>query len=242
MYGAIFTRGPKDLRNTALFLGGSDVALAERMLEEVQKTFFGEFRVSVMLDPNGSNTTAAAAVLEMVRAFSGDVRGRQVVILAGTGAVGSRAAGLFARLGAEVRITSRRADTGEQTAQYLRDRFGGSITSTTSADVRETTKAMEGAELVLAAGPEGVVLLPRDVWSNRSGLRVAADVNAVPPLGIEGVGVMDKAKEYGEVRALGALAIGGLKMKLHKACIVQLFERNDLVLDAEAIYDVAAGL
>jgi methylenetetrahydrofolate/methylenetetrahydromethanopterin dehydrogenase (NADP+) len=242
VYGTIFTRGPKDLRNTAIFLGGSRVELAERMLAEVRATFFGAFSVSVMLDPNGSNTTAAAAVLKMVRAVGGDAQGRRVVVLAGTGAVGSRAAGMFARLGASVCITSRKTAHGQEVAEYLRGRFGGTIESTTSTAVEDTRRAIEEAELVLAAGPEGVELLPRQMWSGLPKLRVVADVNAVPPLGIGGVEVMDDGKEIEGARAFGAIAIGNLKMKVHKAGIACLFEQNDLVLDAETIYDLAAGL
>lgn len=242
VYGAIFTRGPKELHNTALFLGGSDVALAERMLAAVRETFFGPFRVSVMLDPNGSNTTAAAAVLKMVRAFGGDVAGRQVVVFAGTGAVGSRATGLFARLGARVRITSRSWEAGEAAARPIEQRYGGTVETMETADPAAARDALRGAELLLAAGPEGVMLVPRDAWTQTAGLRVAADVNAVPPLGVEGVEPTDDGKQSGDVQLFGALAIGNLKMKTHKACIARLFEANDGVLDAEAIYDLAAGL
>lgn len=242
VYGAIFTRGTGDLRNTALFLGGSNVPVAEQMLSVASKTFFGPFRVSVMLDPNGSNTTAAAAVLKMVRALGMDVRGRQAVVFAGTGAVGSRAAGLLARLGARVRITSRTGEHGERAAAHLSERFGASVETVTTAEPEDAQRALDGAELLLAAGPEGVTLVPREAWAGRPGLRVVADVNAVPPMGIEGIEPTDDGKEDGDTIGFGALAIGGLKMKVHKACIARLFERNDRVLDAETIYDLAAGL
>lgn len=69
-----------------------------------------------------------------------------------------------------------------------------------------------------------------------------ADVNAVPPTGVEGIEPTGDGKEFGKIRGFGALAIGGLKMKIHKAGIAKLFERNDLILDAEAIHDLAAEL
>jgi hypothetical protein len=69
---------------------------------------------------------------------------------------------------------------------------------------------------------------------------VAADVNAVPPLGVEGVEVADNGADRGGAAAFGAIAIGNLKMKIHKACIARLFERNDAVLDAESIDDIAS--
>jgi methylenetetrahydrofolate/methylenetetrahydromethanopterin dehydrogenase (NADP+) len=99
------------------------------------------------------------------------------------------------------------------------------------------------AQVLLAAGPPGVgPLVPRELWAGRSGLRAIADVNAVPPLGIEGVEATDDGTLREGIPAFGALGIGGLKMKAHKAAIAQLFERNDLVLDAEQIYDLAAAL
>ncbi len=242
VHGAIFTRGPADLHNTAIFIGGSDIARSERLLEEVEQTFFGPFRVSVLFDPNGSNTTAAAAVLKMVRAAGGDIRGRRAVVFAGTGPVGTRAAGLLARLGAEVVITSRDAGRGQAAAAQIRERFRESVDVLPVAGPAEAAPALEGAELVLAAGPTGVQLVPRAAWAGRAGLRVVADVNAVPPLGVEGVESADDGVERDGVPAFGALGIGRLKMRLHKACIARLFERNDLILDSEAIYDLAAEL
>jgi hypothetical protein len=242
VHGAIFTRGPKDLKNTALFVGGSSMPLAERLLEAARKPFFGHFRVSVMLDPNGSNTTAAAAVVKLVRALGGDVRGCRAAVLAGTGPVGTRAAGLLLRLGAEVRITSRDATNGAAAAKLLGERFKGTVESITVRNPSDAQPLLGWAQLLLAAGPTGVRLVPRQLWAGQSALRAVADVNAVPPLGIEGVEATDDGTLREGITAFGALGIGGLKMKAHKAAVARLFERNDLVLDAEQIYDLAAAL
>jgi hypothetical protein len=242
VHGAIFTRGPKDLKNTALFVGGSNMALAERLLEAARKPFFGPFRVSVLLDPNGSNTTAAAAVVKLVRAFGSDVRGRRAAVLAGTGPVGTRAAGLLVRLGAEVKITSRDAEHGAAAAKRIGERFQGAVESITVRNPSDAQELLGWAQVLLAAGPPGVELVPRPLWAGRSGLSAVADVNAVPPLGIEGVEATDDGTLREGIPAFGALGIGGLKMKAHKAAIAKLFERNDLVLDAEQIYDLAAAL
>src|SRR5438309_2199260 len=223
------------------FAGGADMAAGERLLAAAQQAFFGPFRVSLMLDSNGSNTTAVAAVEKMVQAV-GDVRGQRVLIIAGTGPVGIRAAGLFARAGAEVVITSRKPEAGERARDLVVKRFGGTVRAITMPDASEAIRACERASLLLNAGPAGVMLVPKQAWANRPGLKVVADVNAVPPLGIEGLDVMDDGVTKDGVRCFGALAIGNLKMKLHKACIARLFERNDLVLDAETIADVAREL
>ena len=238
VHGAIFTRGPKDLRNTAVFIGGTDIAAGERLLAAVQAAFFGPLRVSVMLDSNGSNTTAVAAVVKL-RQAAGDPRGCRVVITAGTGPVGARAAGLLSRAGADVTITSRRPAGGTEAAGRIRERFGGEVRDVTLADSSQAAAALEGAELLLNAGPPGVRLVPRNAWAGRAGLRAAADVNAVPPLGVEGIEVSDDGEQREGVTVFGALGVGNLKMKIHKACIARLFEHNDLVLDAETIAEVA---
>jgi hypothetical protein len=244
IHGCIFTRGPKDLKNTAVFVGGADIAVGEQLLAAATKAMFKPFTVSAMLDSNGSNTTAVAAVAKMVQAVGGDVRGKRVLIVAGTGPVGIRAAGLFAKAGADVCLTSRKADAGERARELVLKRFGGQVSAIAMPDARDAMRACERAELLLNAGPAGVMLVPKQAWANRpgGGLKVVADVNAVPPLGVEGVDVMDDGATKEGVVCFGALAIGNLKMKVHKACIARLFERNDLVLDAETIADVAREL
>ena len=242
IHGCIFTRGPKDLKNTAVFVGGADIAVGEQLLVAATKAMFKPFTVSAMLDSNGSNTTAVAAVAKMLQAVGGDARGKRVLIVAGTGPVGIRAAGLFARAGADVCITSRKVDAGERARDLVLKRFGGKVSAIAMPDAREAIKACERAELLLNTGPAGVMLVPKQAWAGRAGLKVVADVNAVPPLGVEGVEVMDDGVTKEGVVCFGALAIGNLKMKVHKACIARLFERNDLVLDAETIADVAREL
>ena len=236
VHGAIFTRGPKDLRHTAIFIGGTDMGAGERLLAVVQKTFFGPMRVSVMLDSNGSNTTAVAAVAKLQQG-AGTLSGRRAVVTAGTGPVGARAAGLLASAGADVTITSRR-EQGSIVVERISRRFGGTVRSLVMPDGSHAAAALAGAELLLNAGPPGVPVVPLIAWTG-AGLRAAADVNAVPPSGVEGIDVRDDGAERQGVIVFGALGVGGLKMKIHKACIARLFERNDLVLDAETIAEVA---
>jgi hypothetical protein len=240
VHGAIFTRGPKDLHHTAIFVGGTDMAAGERLLQSVTKTFFGPMRVSVMLDSNGSNTTASAAAVKLIAA-AGGVAGKRAVVTAGTGPVGLRAAGLLAKAGADVVITSRKPPA-QTVLDGLQQRFGGSVTAVTMADGSQAAGVLEGASVVLNAGPAGVCLIPKAAWAGRAGLVAIADVNAVPPLGVEGVDVMDDGADRDGVKAFGALGVGKLKMKVHKACIARLFERNDLVLDAETIAAIAADI
>ena len=238
VHGCIFTRGPQDLKNTAIFIGGTDMALGEQLLKAVTKSFFGPMRVSVMLDSNGSNTTAVAAVAKLTQAAGGNIQGRRAVVIAGTGPVGMRAAGLLAKGGADVTLTSRKAADPAR-LEIITKRFGGTVRAVAMADSSGAARTLDGAELVLNTGPAGVCLVPRDAWAKRAGLRAAVDLNAVPPQGIEGIEVMDDGVDRDGAKVFGALGAGKLKMKLHKACIARLFERNDLVLDAETIADIA---
>ena len=242
VHGCIFTRGPKDLKNTAVFIGGADMSAGEALLEAAKAAFFGPFRVSVMLDSNGSNTTAVAAVVKIARALGGDVRGKRIVVTAGTGPVGVRAAGLLAKLGADVSITSRRQPDGDRVSESIAKRFGGTIKGICLAESSQAAGCLDGANVVLNCGAAGILMVPRAAWANRPGLAVAVDLNAVPPLGIEGIDPNDDGVTRDGVLCFGALGVGNFKMKIHKAAIARLFERNDAVLDAETIYDLAEKL
>ncbi len=236
VYGAMFTRGGDDLKNSAVFIGGSDVATGEAMLKATTDAFFGPVRVSVMMDSNGCNTTATAAVAKILSV--GEVEGKKVVVLAGTGPVGLRAAAHFAKEGAQVTLTSRRLARAEAASVSIKERFGVEVSAAEATDEEGVRGVLEGAYAVLCTGAAGIMLVPEAVWVEHSTLHVLGDVNAVPPLGIEGIKPHWSGKEkYGKV-IFGALGIGGLKMKIHRACVARLFERNDLVLDAEEIYAI----
>jgi len=241
IYGLIFTRGPRDLANSAVFVGGADINVGDAILTAAQETFFGAFRVSVMLDSNGSNTTAVAAVAKIVQA-AGDLTGKRVVVTAGTGPVGARAAGLLARQGATVVITSRRGPDGERALRAIVARFGGAVSCVQMSEPAQAAGVLEGASVVLNCGPAGVQMIPRAAWAARAGLTVAVDLNAAPPLGIEGIDATDNGVTRDGVVCFGALGVGGFKMKIHKRCIARLFEGSDAILDAEAIYDLSRTL
>jgi hypothetical protein len=171
----------------------------------------------------------------------GGVNGKKVLVTAGTGPVGMRAAGLFAKAGAEVSITSRKPDEGDRIRKAIADRFGGEIHAVVMHDPSEAGRIIDEVkpQILLNTGPAGITLVPRDAWTGKPGLLVACDLNAVPPLGIEGIEVTDNGEKRDGTTTFGALGVGGFKMKVHKRCIARLFESNDAVLDAETIADVA---
>jgi methylenetetrahydrofolate/methylenetetrahydromethanopterin dehydrogenase (NADP+) len=241
IHGCIFTRGPKDLRNTAVWIGGNNMSAGEQLLAMAQDALFAPFSVSIMLDSNGSNTTAVAAVVKIEETL-GNLEGKKALILAGTGPVGQRAAGLLAKDGAHVIITSRKPEQGEKARQFISARFNVQVQAVTLNDPAKLPELLQGVEILLNSGPAGVQMVPKSAWTAMKTLRVAVDLNAVPPLGIDGIDVNDAGVKKDGVLVFGAFGVGNFKTKLHKACVARLFERNDLVLDAEAIADIAREL
>ncbi|MFP6738324.1 MAG: SDR family NAD(P)-dependent oxidoreductase [Planctomycetota bacterium] len=243
VYGAIFTRPAKHLSSTAIFVGGSNVSAGEEVMDKIVNTFFGNHRVSVMLDSSGANTTAAAAVVAAMRHGSGGdepLTGKSAVVLGATGPVGRRVVRLLASAGASVVVGSRSQDRADEVAGEISAAVEGaqSITGAATGDSSELAAAMEGAELVFATGGPGVCLLSEDARKACGSLEVAVDLNAVPPAGIEGVGPTVAGEEIDGVICYGAIGVGGIKMKIHRSCVASLFESNDLVLDADEMLAV----
>jgi hypothetical protein len=240
VHGAIFTRGPKDLKSTALFIGGSDVTGGERLLAEAQRHMLPSFglRVSVLLDANGANTTAAAAVRATARHL--DLKAARALILGGTGPVGQRVALLLARQQADVRVGSRDKARSAAVCQAVCEKVANARVEPVQAGTPEEVRAaLGGCTLVVNAAAAGVLFLPRSVRTMFPELRLVVDLNAVLPLGIEGVEMGDRGVERDGVICYGAIGVGDTKMKVHKAAIARLFERNDQVLDAEEVYALA---
>jgi hypothetical protein len=238
--GAIFTRAPKDKKNTAIFVGGSDMVAGQALFNAVQSLFFPGFQVSIMLDSNGSNTTAAAAVAKL--AISGALAGKKAVVLAGTGPVGQRAAVMLAQEGAQVSLTARKMDRAVQACANMKARFGVDLTPVEAFDNEARGKAIEHANIVFATGAAGIELLTAEQWRHNKNIELMADANATPPIGIGGTDMMDKGIERHGKIIWGAIGFGALKLALHRACIAKLFEDNKQVFDAEAIFALAKAM
>jgi threonine dehydrogenase-like Zn-dependent dehydrogenase len=241
---AFFTRGPDDLKNTAIWVGGKHVGAGEEIFAEVQKAFFGPFKVSVMLDSNGCNTTAATTIARIAK--SHELKGKRAVVI-GLGSVGLRSAVLLAQEGCEVVVAPVPPDLFSDDRPYRRPR-GLDAAEKLGLDPREPKDrseleaTLEGAQVVLAAGPAGVEVLREDFWSKHPSIELLADYNAADPLGLEGTKANDDFADYDGKLVLGALAIGGPKMKVHKTCIRRMFESNDKVFDTDTVYEVAKEL
>lgn len=238
--GTIFTRAPKEKKYTAIFVGGSNMAAGQELLKAVKKKFFANFRVSVMLDSNGSNTTAAAGVAMLTR--SGPIAGKRAVVLAGTGPVGLRAAALLAKEGAQVSLTSRKRERAENACSQIKERFGVSVSPIEAVDNAARGAALKGSHIVFAAGTAGAQLLEESHWQNNPSIELMADANATPPLGIAGVDMMDKAANRHGKTVYGAIGFGGLKLQVHRSCIGKLFDSDNQIFDAEEIYAIAKSM
>jgi hypothetical protein len=250
VHGVIFARGSEDLRHIAIWVGGSSVPRAEELLHAVRASFFAGFRVSVMTDANGCNTTAAATVAALVGI--GPLADQRAVVLAGLGPVGVQIAELLAREGARVTVTTpwpellgerwnaERAAGDAARAEAVGREAGFTVRSIARRDM--LLDALQGASLVVSAGPLGVNLLGEEDWPSHPTLRMLADLNPSTPLGIAGIEATDTGNvRHGKV-VFGALGLGGLKMKVHKACVERLFEAHDQVLDRLTIYEVARSV
>jgi hypothetical protein len=236
--GAIFPRGPDGLANTAFWVGGSKVRDGEGVFKAARKLFFEPFNASIMLDSDGSNTTAAAAVARVRGAV--ELSGEKAAVI-GVGPVGLRTAELLRREDAEVSMFTFPPDVMEGKHRRasgipVAEEAGFEVVEPGSSD--ELDAALAGPAVVFAAGPAGTQILRRSGWA-QEGVRVVVDYSAAEPVGVEGVERGDSLEEEDGVLKLGALAVGGPKMKLQKACIRAMFESKGTVLDLEGVYDVA---
>jgi hypothetical protein len=244
VHGAMFTRGPEQLKSTAIFIGGSSVPRGEAIGQTLREAFFGPVRVSIMLDGNGANTTAAAAVLCAARHT--ELRSQRVIVLGGTGPVGGRVARLLVREGADVLLASRDPTRAKAACGYIQNQVeadaAGSLHALGTSDSTTLEPELQRANMIFACGAAGVPLLSEAHLQMAENAKVAIDLNAVPPAGITGIEPTDKAVQRGGRVDYGAIGVGGLKMKIHRAAIAKLFDSNDQYLDAEQIFDLGRAL
>ena len=244
IHGAMFTRSPGELNHTAVFVGGSNVSLGESIGQALQGQFFGPMSVSIMLDGNGANTTAAAAVLSAARHVRLD--GLKAVVLGGTGPVGGRVARLLLRQGAEVSLVSRDSARAHSACRELLKRLDASagerLAAVSPTDSDRWPDVLGRAEAIFGCGAAGAQLLDESQMKKARSAKIAIDLNAVPPAGLCGIEVTDKAVERGDRIDYGAIGVGGLKMKIHKAALQKLFSSNTLFLNTDEIYEVGLSL
>ena len=225
---AIFSRGPKDAKRTGVFIGGRDAILALDMLDAARKAMFPPFQISVFADPAGSFTTAAAMVAcveaKLKKVHKQGLANQRVIVFGATGIVGFAAGVIAGREGAKVALAGYDGSARvAKRAAAAKERFGIDLDFADASNETLKNDVMKDADVVLCAGRAGTQVLSRSQIGGAKALKVVADVNAVPPAGIEGVGVSDDGVKIGDTGPLGigALAVGNIKYQVERA----MFER-----------------
>jgi len=229
---AMFSRGPKGIKHTAFFIGGRDAEKAEEILETVKNTMFPPFETGIIIDPCGAYTTAAAAVAKVEEAISSHklgTLGEKTCAVFGTGPVGRIIAVLLARLGCEAMIISPnpKRTNGEEyvenISRLLASKYRANVKGVFAPTDNEKAKVLHKADVIFCASTEGVRVLKKELLEDLKLLKVMADINAVPPLGIEGIKLEDDMREIAPgIFGIGALTIGKLKYQLEQGTLRQV--------------------
>ncbi len=236
----MFSRGPKGARFSSVFFSGSDLTAAEGMLAAACRSLFGPFLVGLMIDPKGGYTTAAALLAKaaaLARAKGlGEIARLKVLVAAGTGGVGKTAAAMAARDGARVVLTSRRAEAAASAVREIAALFQAGVEPRPAPTEADLAALAREADLVLATGAAGARLLSQASLATLRGPKVVADVNAVPPAGIEGLEPQDDGAEIASgIFGLGAMAIGSLKFQVESSLLKDLIAaEKPPVIDSRA--------
>jgi methylene-tetrahydromethanopterin dehydrogenase len=251
---AIFSRGPSGVKRTGIFIGGRDIGVALNMLETAQNAMVPPFEVSVLADPSGAFTTAAALVAcverQLKRSHGKELQGAHAVVFGGTGPVGLATAVIASLAGVEVTIVDPfNIDVALDKAAEYNTRCGSHVVGTYASSDADKARLVAHADLIFCTAKAGVQVLNADVLADATQLKVAGDVNAVPPLGIEGI----KRTHDGEpliyavnspgAVGIGSLAIGDIKYKLQNALLASLLTaETPLYLDFRHAFDEARKL
>jgi len=246
---AIFSRGPKGAKRTGIFIGGKNAILALDMLAAARKAMFPPFQVSVFADPAGSFTTAAAMVAKVEKALKAQgagLSGRSVAVFGATGVVGFAAGVIAAAEGAKtVLIGYDGAARVKALAEVAKERFKVDLAYADGSSEPLKEEAIKDVDVILAAGRAGVQIVSAQQVAKAPNLKVVADVNAVPPAGIEGLGAQDDGvalKGTGAV-GIGSLAIGGVKYKVQSGLFRRMIEaEKPLFLDFRDAFALAREL
>ena len=245
---AIFSRGPSGVKRTGIFLGGRDMHTAMDMLEICRESMLPPFEVSAFADPSGAFTTAAGMVAKVEKALRDihhtDFKDLCVVALGGTGPVGMAAAVIAAKAGAKVKIMGRKKDKAQRVAGICNAEYGSDMTGILGEANDNINNFLDQVDVVFATAAAGIQVMNAAQVKAASRLKVAADVNAVPPTGIAGLDVMNDAAPIdgsgsGAV-GIGALAIGNAKYQTqHRLLNMMRAADQPVYLHFEHAFDVA---
>jgi methylene-tetrahydromethanopterin dehydrogenase len=247
---AMFSRSPRDATRTGVFIAGKDAFLALDMLDAAGKALLKPFEISLFADPAGSFTTAAAMIAVVEKTLrekkNRGLRGAAISIFGATGVVGTASGVIAALEGASVTFVGH--DGTQRAARHaaeVKRRFGVDVAVADGSTAEKKTAIVAATEVALCAAKAGVRVLEAAQIAGAAKLLVAADVNAVPPLGIEGLDLHANGAPLGERGALGvgALAIGNVKYQTESGLFRQMTEsKNPLRLDFRQAFELARAL
>ena len=233
---AIFSRPPDAGADTGIFIAGKDVLLALDMFDAARKAMVPPFQVSVFADPAGSFTTAAAMVAKVEKAlekkFERGLKGTHVVVFGATGVVGFCTAVIAAKEGASVTIVGHDGiERVKKVADQIRARFGVDVAAADGSTDTRKRELVQTAEVILTAAKAGVQVISSEQLAAAGKLLIAADVNAVPPAGIEGLAVNANAEPIASTKAvgIGPLAIGNVKYKVESGLFKRMIDSEKTV-------------
>ena len=251
---AIFSRGPTGVKKTGLFIGGRDIGVAMDMLDAAKKAMVSPFKISVFADPSGAFTTAASLVAcvghELKNKTQHGFKGTKVIVFGGTGPVGFTTAIIAAQQGAHTTIVDYSSlDTALEFAAEAKRRFNVDLAATIAVSDEDKAQLITDADIIFCTAKAGIQVLSASVLSSAKKLKVAGDVNAVPPLGIEGLKVMDSGvllthaiNSKGAV-GIGALAVGNVKYNIQHQLLRQTLEtKTPVYIDFRGAYECAKEL
>ncbi|MGD6933298.1 MAG: methylene-tetrahydromethanopterin dehydrogenase N-terminal domain-containing protein [Candidatus Bathyarchaeia archaeon] len=246
VFDLLFPRGPLGAAHTKVFINGSNFEEVEKVVAATQKAMkSAPWGNSIIVDPRGGYSTAAAAVAktfgESMSKGLGSLEGKKVTVLAGTGPVGQTAARIYAAEKADVTITSRSLTKGQVVADKINAEVGAQRVKVVEVSKPEqTAAAVKDAEIILSAGAGGVQLLSKADIDAATKCKIIGDINAIKPLGVEGLGPNDDGIELKPgVFGIGALAIGKLKIKTETEMINRATAAKDGLFDYSIAYTIA---
>lgn len=241
----IFSRGVEGVKYTAVFLGGRNIEMVESVLKVINKSMVPPFQVSVVVDPRGAFTTAAAIVAKIESALQklnlGKISDKKVAVLGGTGPVGQTAAAMLARIGCDTTIVetdpSKDQKWTEEKVRRIADARGVELKAFHACKKSDICKVVKNADIILSAAKAGIQILPRGIVEELKPVKILVDINAAPPAGIEGIKPGDDAKEMAPgIYSIGPLAIGSVKNKVETKLL------KKAMWTTKGIYDYIAAL
>jgi methylene-tetrahydromethanopterin dehydrogenase len=245
---AIFSRSPSGIKQEALFFGGRDIHLALDMQKEARSAMFKPFEISTFSDPSGAFTTAAAMVAKVeahLRLTQQSLGQQTIAIFGASGTVGSTAALIAARQGAKVKMMAHSDLSSMQSyVDNMQQRYDVQLEVVDGRSDTNKIDVLQQATVALCAAPAGVRVLTLNHFAQSQSLQVVADVNAVPPSGIEGVDVMANGVKVGDsqIVGFGALAVGRLKyVTQHELLKSMLASDVPMHIDYHHAYDYACA-